>query len=169
MPLYLIRINKRNWDRDVFASWLGPNQVPADVYRDLRVTDGSLSVWHIEDDRSNLDRVITALASTRDIFDVFDYGLFDQTLASSSGIKAVPSVGISPMPSANHWHRDLVELTVDNLALLIKAIFNVMEKGRISKHDIHTMISLAAQANQVDVSQLKPKMRQQIMGYLGAS
>ncbi len=73
------------------------------------------------------------------------------------------------MPSANHWHRDLVELTVDNLALLIKAIFNVMEKGRISKHDIRTMISLAAQANQVDVSQLKPKMRQQIMGYLGVS
>jgi hypothetical protein len=58
MPLYLIRITKRNWERDEYdTSWLEPSEVPADVHRDLRVTESALSVWHIEDDKSNLEEV----------------------------------------------------------------------------------------------------------------
>jgi len=164
MPLYLIRITRRNWDRTAHTSWLGANQVPADVYRDLRVTNGALSAWHIEDDRSNLLQVITALAATRDVIDVFDYGLFDQSFAANSGVKAVPSLGISPMPSANQWHRDFVELTVDTLTGLIKVIFDVMEKRRISRHDIRTLIVSAAEAGHLELSDVKPSLRQQILG-----
>jgi hypothetical protein len=53
----------------------------------LRVNEGTLSVWHIEDDRSNLDVVIAALAATRQNVDKFEYGLFDQEIADRLGIK----------------------------------------------------------------------------------
>ncbi len=74
MALFLIRLNnKRTWDRQTYDAWLKPGQVPADVFRDFRVANGKLSVWHIEDDRSNLEQVIMALAATRDTFAPFDY------------------------------------------------------------------------------------------------
>jgi len=81
MPLYLLMINKRKWDR-LNVPWLKPNQIQADPLGDLRINEGALSVWHIEDDESNLDLVIAALVATRQNFDKFEYGLFDQEIVT---------------------------------------------------------------------------------------
>lgn len=163
MPFYLIRITNRSWDRDLFnAPWLGLDEIPADVHQDLRISQSSLSVWHIEDAQSNLEQVITALASTRDSIDTFDYGLFEQDIVRSINIKFMESLGISPMQAANHWHRDLVELTVDKLARLIRTIFGAMEKRRKSKRDIELRIIDAVRANEIDLTKVKPKMLESI-------
>jgi len=169
MPLYLIGINKRNWDRDPSAIWLGEAGIPADVHQDLRVRGNALSVWHIEDDRSNLNAVITALAATRMAFDPFDYGLFDQALVRRSGIRHAHTMGVSPLLGANHWHRDLIELTVERLAALINAIFDHMQKDRIPKAEVRSMIVSAARSDKVDLSQLKPELHKKLTDLLGSS
>ena len=162
MPFYLIRLSKkRRWDRDAY-SWLGPNQAPADVYQEFRVDDGKLSVWHIEDDRSNLGQVITALAVTRQTFDVFDFGLFDQMLVPGSGVRVEVSDGKTPLHSANHWHRDLIELTTDNFGVLAKALFDAMETDRRFASDIRVMIIDAVRGQQMELSEVDEKMRARI-------
>ncbi len=166
MPFYLIRINRRIWDRDGYADWLQAGQAPADLFRDLRVVNGRISVWHIEDDKSNLDQVITALAVTRDNIDVFDYGLFDQMIVGASGIRTGSAAGDTPLHSANHWHSDLVELTVDNWAVLVKALFNVMETDRRSAPEIRTLILTALQEHAVELSALNDRLRPRIQSFL---
>ena len=47
---------------------------------DLVPDDNTLSIWYIEDDRSNLEQVAVAFASTRDSFSNFDYALVDEAL-----------------------------------------------------------------------------------------
>ena len=91
--------------------------------RDLEPDNNTLSVWYIEDDRSNLERVAVALASTRDTFSNFDYALVDEQLLSALNIKVVQTDGITPDQEANtQWHRDLVELSDADLIALARTI-----------------------------------------------
>ena len=59
----------------------------ADKWRVRRALQFStLSVWYIEDDKSNLEQVAVAVASTRDSFSPFDYALVDETLLTAINI-----------------------------------------------------------------------------------
>ena len=164
MPVYLLGLTRRRWDRDdeEYKSWLAADQVPAEVYRDLRTDESKLSVWHIEDDRSNLSEVVTALAINRRGFSHYDYGLIDPALVSSSGIKTEQSMGETPIPSANRWHRDLIELTVDRLSTLIKSLFGVMPTYRILRPRVRELILAAVEANEVERNRLPVEMQQDI-------
>lgn len=164
MPFFLIRINnKRTWDREAYSAWLEDRQAPADVFRDFRVSEGTLSVWHVADDRSNLRLIVSALAATRDSFDVFDYGMFDQELVRLSNIEFVTSDGDTPMPSANKWHRDLTLLTTGKLSSLATTLFDVLEKGRVSKRDVRDFIVAAAKGGEIVLSSMKDNLRRQIL------
>ena len=160
MPLYLVRITKRRWERDFQESpWLVPNLISADVYADVKVTKGDLSIWHIEDDRSNLNDVITALAVNRQLLAPLDYGLFPQNVIVDSHLTLVHTAGDTPLADANHWHRDLTELTVDKLTDFIKTIFDIMEKNRVQQRVVKQLITSAAAANRIDISQVEESMK----------
>ncbi len=168
MPFYLIRINRKlRWERGEYRNWLEPGRAPADVCQDFRVENGSLSVWHIEDDKSNLEIVVTALSATRQGFDPFDYLLFEQSLATASGISVRYSDGQSPIPSANYLHRDLTELTIDKLATLITAVFDMAETGRFLASEVQVMILGATQSGQVVLGLVNEKLRPKIERALG--
>jgi hypothetical protein len=62
----------------------------------------------------------------------------------------------------NHWHRDAVELTVDRLAELAKAIFDHMEKERVPKRRVEDMIVSAVKSNRIDFTKLKDKLREKL-------
>src|SRR5262245_50362872 len=131
MPFFLISIKKSNWARDKHVSWLPLDQYPATVYCDLRPSDCELSVWHINDDKGNINDVATALVITKQHIDQFDYLLFDQVITEEAGYRISTSEGGTPLPDANHWHRDIVELSVASLGRLIGLIFDRIEKVRI--------------------------------------
>jgi hypothetical protein len=158
MPWYLIGITKARWERDEKAAWLRPPQIPAVVYLDLRPTGNTLSLWHIEDDRSNLKDVITAIAATRSSYANFDYGLFDQNIPPRLSIKLEATEGSTPITHANHWHRDLVELTADKLLALVEAVFDNLEKHRVSVQLIRQYVIDALKMGQVDIPQIKPQL-----------
>ena len=64
MSHFLIMIKKRNWDR-IPLPWLAENDLPADPIGDLKTSNNSLSLWHIEEDESNLERVVLGLIVNR--------------------------------------------------------------------------------------------------------
>lgn len=167
MPSYLIRLNnKRTWDRDGYREWLGAMQVPADVLGDFRARNGRLSIWHIEDDEANLEQVITAIAVTRQQFDTFDYGLFDQSLLAAVPVAIEITPGDTPLHNARHWHRDLVELTVDNFAALVTVLFDSMVTSRKQTDEFEALIIHAVQARDVDLSAVNKGLRKHIQASL---
>ena len=153
MPHYLLKISKRKWDR-LDVPWLEPNQIQADPLGDLRIDKGTLSVWHVNEDKSNLEIVILALAATREKFDKFEYGLFDQELAKSINLKIQNTLGITPIDKANIWHRDVIELTAEKAFELIRAIFDTFEKERVLGDDIRTQIVNAVKEGNLDIQKV---------------
>ncbi len=161
MPKYLFRITKRKWDK-INVVWLKENEIQADPLGDLRISDGNLSVWHIEDDKSNLDEIIVALAVTRDNFDKFEYALIENEALEQARIDKVKEPGNTPFSNANHWHRDLVELTVNKISNLIDIVFNDIEKVRVPKKEVQEKIKKAVSRKSIDLNKLKDSMRQKI-------
>ena len=130
---------------------------------DLTTKDNQLSVWYIEDDKSNLERVITALAASgTDIANV-DYALLDYRWLSDMRIKSASTRGGTPDEEVNaSWHRDLIELSASKLVALATAIFTHAEKQRIPKIRIHQLIAQAVTSGWIDLQRLQPKVRTEI-------
>jgi hypothetical protein len=94
--------------------------------------NSTLSVWYIESDKSNLERIAIALASRRDSFSNFDYALINEQFLIALDIKVVQTNGETPDQEANTpWHRDLVELSDSKLMELVRTIAEKGETARI--------------------------------------
>ena len=161
MSYYLIKFDKkRHWD-ELNLPWLAPGEVHCDPITDLKPEEGVLSIWEIEQDLSNLDLVLMAIACTRNHVDLIDYGLFDSAILSNLEIEIVPNLGNTPVPDANKFHRDLVKLTVSKLAHFVNIIFFSIRKDRKLYEQIRQLI-IAEWGKKVDVSKVDKNLRKSI-------
>jgi len=156
VPLFLRIIRKAKWYKNEQVPWLPEGELQADTLTDLSTKSNELSVWHIEDDRSNLEQVVTALAAGRDNIASLDYALFDQQTLLAINIKIKETKGGSPDEKVNSWHRDLVELSATKLMALAKVIQTEAVKGRILPKDIIRLIKQAIASGQIERAKLKP-------------
>ncbi len=124
-----------------------------DALGDLRTCDNTLSVWLVEDDQSNLDQVIAALASSCDNLSNIDYALINVDLLLNVGVEVEKNEGLTPYSSANKWHRDLVEITTTKLCKLAETIFN-SDKKRVPEKEVLNLIKIAIQNGQIDKTNL---------------
>lgn len=161
MPYYLLKIIKRKWDK-LNLPWLEPDQIQADPLGDLRINEGELSLWYIDEDRSNLDLIITALAVNRESFDKLEYGLFDQRIVEEIGLKIQKTPGATPIDSANFWHYDLIHLTIEKASNLVKSIFGNLVKQRILADDLRDKVLKAIRDGNIDLQKLNKSMRSKI-------
>jgi hypothetical protein len=162
MPQYLLRINKRKWDK-LDVPWLQAHEIQADPLGDLRINEGTLSVWYIEDDRSNLDPIITGLVATRQKFDKFEYGLFDQAVIDTADVRVEITQGNIPIESANSWHRDLIHLTLDRASNFVKTLFNAIEKKRLLDDEVKKRIVDAVTNGNINLQQVNTSLRKKII------
>ena len=83
MALLLRALSNSNvkWESAGFPEWLPNNELPSDLLKDLRTDNNQLSVWQVKEDKSNLDEVITAIASKRKTLkDNLDYALIKKEI-----------------------------------------------------------------------------------------
>jgi len=66
MPLLLHTVRQNRWLKAEAKPWLDKGDVPADPIGDLRTNGNRLSVWELVPDRSNLERIVRAIAVGRD-------------------------------------------------------------------------------------------------------
>ena len=134
------------WDR---PPWLPPGEVPAEAIQDFRADGNELSVWYIEPDRSNLDRVLAAIAANREHFEKIDYAVFDDAVVDRCGVTIRSTLGKLPDEYANRtWHRDLVELTGRKLVALAESIATgAAERKQMSK--VRDLLALGAHAGHI--------------------
>jgi hypothetical protein len=108
MPLLLHTVREHRWYKADAAPFLAVDDVPADSVCDLSPSENLLSVWEVAEDRSNIERIVRAVAAGRGNLSNMGYVLFDSAHLPAVGIEAVPNKGKSPDDGANPWHRDLV-------------------------------------------------------------
>ena len=160
MPFFLRKISIRRWDS---LPWLPTGDLQADSLKDLKTENNCLSVWWVEDDLSNLDQVVAALAANCDDVANFDYSLFDQNLISVDNIEAKRIKGASLDENANSsWHRDLAEMSGFKLVRLAKSIFTGSTKKRILEKQVLKLIAKAVASGNIDKASLKEKVKEKV-------
>lgn len=163
MPSFLIKVTWGRWQTD--PPWLPAGELQAAALFDLRFSNNRLSIWKMEDDDSNLDRVLAALAvnNGKSSIENVDYVLLAQESVEGLGTKMEKSPGGTLDKFANNeWHYDLAELSVSKIVVIAKCI-KERPIYRRSEPQIKIMIRKALKAKHIDIAladtQLKPKLQ----------
>jgi hypothetical protein len=144
MTLVLRSVKRARWIIDEGTNrLLSNNDVPSDSLADLNTSSHKLSVWRIEPDQSNLDEIITAIASTRQKADHFSYILIDKNELSILGYAFDDNTGATEHKNANNWHSDLISLTGSSILSLSKVLFLKGKLATKTKSEIIRLITTA--------------------------
>ena len=168
MPLILRKIRKAKWYRNENVPWLPEGELQADALSDLYTDSNELSVWHVEGDRSNLERIAVAIMLQADHLANFDYALFDAQILMELDIKVVASPGNTVDEEANsHWHRDLKELSAAKLMGLAQVIHSERaEKKRIPEKSIIYHVADSVSAGYIAPACLTESQKEKMRKYL---
>lgn len=151
MPTFVIKVKQPRWYKSGWPRFLKQPDIPGDCLKDLNVQQTNLSVWHVEDNKSNLQRILTALAALNTSAEHLDYLLFDVATVANLGITAKKTNGDTPDHLANlSWHYDLVDLSGQKVLDLAHAIFWVCETSRIQKLTIAKWLKEAFEKKECD-------------------
>jgi hypothetical protein len=122
MALLLRTVDKHyRWFKNDAAPFLEHDDSPADPIADLKTDKNRLSVYVISDDKSNLERIVRAIAVGRQKIDHAAYVVFDSKVLEEAGIEIEEVAGTTSDSGVNSWHRDLV-LSGRKLAALAKGM-----------------------------------------------
>lgn len=169
MALLFRSINNRRWDAEIFAVPLAAGDVPADPLGDLRTTGNRLSVWCVED-KSYLNRVAAAFATTRSSIDKMDYVLFRVEDVERLAIRIEQTEGGSADDEVNRSsHRDLVDMTGFSLARLVTLLRTPVEKDRYLPKRLKGLIATGMERGEIDEARLKQAIKTDMTLFLGLS
>lgn len=161
MALLLRQIRKPRWYP--VPDWIPQGTLHADPLADLVTKDNKLSVWRVENDESNLAKILVALAGTREAASNLDYVLFDESIVTQANVSIQQSQGQTIFPEANAaWHRDLTELTARKLVALAEFVMQTGVRRRASKPQVITLLMEAVRQGDIDPNALEDSLRQKI-------
>jgi hypothetical protein len=142
---------------------LEEGEFQADPLADFQTTENIFSVWLIEDDLSNLNRIITALAANCDHIQNIDYIIFDQGLLAKVGIQMQNSQAKTPDGEVNsNWHYDLIEISAQRLLRLVEVLIDRVEPQRVLQRQTTQWITDAVLSGQINIRDLKKHIREKI-------
>jgi hypothetical protein len=144
MPLLLRTVRLNRWLKQAAESYLAVNDVPADPFGDLPTTENLLSVWELAEDRSNLERIVRAVAIGKHKIDHTGYVIFDSESLASFGIEILSNKGTTADVDANQWHRDLL-LSGNKLLALVDAILRHGDSGTLLKKRLQELVETGIQ------------------------
>lgn len=153
MTQFLRTTRHGRWHKKPGMDWLADDEIQGDALNDIRTHECSLSVYGV-DSEASIERVVVALAASRDRVTNLDYVVFEDTNLPSLGITVLSTTGQTPDMLANSLHYDLGHLTADRLAGLAKIISGGKHK-RVEKSIVKTMLREAADAGILDRTMIK--------------
>ena len=123
------------------CDWYCKEDVQGDALSGLRTQDNCLSIWWLEADHANLDRIIAALAATRQFRVKFDYAIIPQSNLGRLDVTLVQTKGTSCDDKANqNWHYELRRLTGTSLLRLANIIQNNGQCARRYEREVEQLI-----------------------------
>lgn len=143
--------------------WLNfEKDVHADLLSDLTTSGNSLSIYEIEEDKSNLDHVIAAIASSRDNLANVDYAVFDGNIIKNLNIQLDPTIGTTPDTEVNNLHRDLKNLTASNLSGLAKEMRKRGQFNRKAPKGVIKLIKKGLDEGRIDKTKIKESLMKKL-------
>jgi len=154
MPQLLRAIRINRWDRG--QAGISTKEIPADALTDLRTTQNKLSVWLLNKNSTHINRIIAALAGTRDKLANFDYLTFNQKIIPKVDIKQCHVNGDSPDDELNReFHYDLIEISGDRLLKLATYLYFNGKAERLLPKQVALLIFEGVKNGQIDESKIK--------------
>ena len=158
---YIFRgIGNKTWwykDRSDFP-WLGEGDLVADVFKGLSATHGSLSVYAVND-VININRIIAALACTRNNIQNFDYVLVPASVIEEN-FELQETKGDTADDKVNEWHLDIAHLTPLKLTSLAYIFRDHRESmARLSKKKVESEIHSGINSGFIDRNQVKGRLK----------
>lgn len=102
-----------------------------------------------------MSRVISAVCAGGDSLDKCDYALFDLEILARVGVAIEDVRGNTLDDEVNTWHRDLVRLTANQLALLGNAVRRSARFQRMLPRDVKNAIQSAISNGRIEYGRLK--------------
>ena len=123
-------------------SWVPSGDIPSAPLGCFNTSpDSKISVWYVENDKSNLERIIAGIAAGRQNAEKFDYVLFPDNLLSEAEVKSEEAPGKSKDENSNaKWHRDLIEISATKLVKLVELVSRQGEIKRSSEREVISLI-----------------------------
>lgn len=116
-------------------------------------------MWLLEDDESNLDRIVAVLAAGRQHVDKFDYALIDERALGELGIqieaKAEPCADDE---ASARWHRNIVRLTSSDLNALVRLIHSRGRLRRLLRPQVEAILTNAVASGRLDLSRIEKRL-----------
>ena len=150
---------KRHWDD---RAWLDQGDTQADVVKCLYPADNKLSVYVLEHPPRQVERVVAALALTRDHLAHMDLALIPDSILEDCGIQRARKEGETPDPAVNQWHLDLVELSVARIARFAAAIKAHARIERLNSRKVAQAIGQSVTSNFIGREHLSLEMAQSL-------
>ncbi len=155
--------NKAWWDksRDDF-SWLGEDDLIADVLKSLGAVGGALSTYVVDEERTKIDRVVAALASRRGKIENFDYILAPVDVVLKN-FRSDNTTGKTPDSEVNAWHLDIVHLTPAKLTQLAYIFRNHKEAlCRMPRPSVKSALQTSKNHGFLDMEKVSPNVKQEL-------
>lgn len=165
MALLLRKIeDKANWYKDSeLTRDLPKGELPADILGDLKTKDNALSVWQVEANGSNLERVVAAILASKQTIQKFDYLLVEKQVVEESGFEIAQVKGRSPdEEAAKLWHFDIRRLSVSALGRLAGILYNSGHCGRKLESDLTSCLRDSISKGHVSPSELHQDMQNRL-------
>jgi hypothetical protein len=141
MAKLLRKVKKQNrWYRSEAQPLLDAGDVPADPIGDLNTSGNRLSVYRVDESRSNIERIARALAVNAQHLDNVGYVLFDISLLERASIGLDSTRGDTDDSVVNEYHADLIDLTGNKLVTLTRLILLEGESDTILKKRIVELV-----------------------------
>lgn len=163
---YIFRKVDKPWwykdQRDQFE-WLKDGELVADILcEEMATVNGTLSVYLLDEGKSQLDRIVAALACTRNYLQNLDYVIFRQDDLNQV-FSLEDSLGETPDSLVNNLHRDIVHLTP---ALVNDLTYRIRDRResicRCTRSKVKKKILQEINNGHIDVGQLKEPLRTSI-------
>ncbi|MCY3831987.1 MAG: hypothetical protein OXG85_03150 [Chloroflexi bacterium] len=150
-------IGNKHWysaDQPDFSGWLQDGELVADVLKELRTIRGCLSVYKVDSDKQNLDRVISAYACTRNSLNDIDYVLVPLKIIFEQ-FDTASTLGATADDEVNKLHLDIEHLSVSKLLLLAR-VFQDHHSAmhRIRKRNVKSKIEDCIRKNHLVFSRI---------------
>jgi hypothetical protein len=121
---YLLRQIKYNrWLTDNEEVWVERGTAPADIAPDFAAEKNRLSLWIVDEQQTNLNRIILALVGNRSSLQHFEYVLFEDLVLEQYRIDRKQTPVDILDPEVASMHIDINVEDIDGLAQLAKAIW----------------------------------------------
>ena len=150
---------KRHWDN---VPWLPHNDTQADVMQCSTTKTNTLSVYVLEEPDWQVERVIAALALTRDNIAHMDVAVVPDRVLTQCDIGKRVLQGDTPDSEVNSWHQDLVGLTIGKVARLAVAI---KTQGKIDRYPVSKVkeaIKRSMSANCIGKERVRERMTESL-------